>query len=111
MDEVPAAAPVGVRVHYVIAGVVSGIVLLLCLALILIFCCCRKKTVVKKDYETGRGHQTQVVPPPYYAKGMENKGLERTMDLMEDTIKTYNSQNGYITYNTHVTNGNGSESR
>jgi len=96
----------------VIAGVVSGIVLLLCFALILIFCCCRKKKVVKKDYGTGRGHQTEVVPPPYYSKGMENKALERNMDLMEDTMKNFNhGQNGYITYNGHVPNGNGGNSK
>lgn len=109
VSDVPSVAPVGMRVHYVIGGVVTGIVLLLCLGLILIFCCCRKKKVVKKEYETNRG-QTQVVPPPYYTNGMENKGMERTMDVIEDTMKNFNGQNGYISYNGHLQpNGNGSK--
>ncbi|CAG7730541.1 unnamed protein product [Allacma fusca] len=89
------------RVHYVIGGVVTGIVLLLCLGLILIFCCCRKKKAMKKEYEMGRG-QSQVVPPPYFTNGMENKGLERSTDAMDDALKNFNSQTGYISYSGHI---------
>lgn len=114
MSDVPAIAQVGMRVHYVIGGVVSGIVLLLCLGLILLFCCCRKKKAVKKEYDNGRSannpppKQTQV-PPPYYTNGMDNKGMERTMDVIEDAMKSFNGQNGYISYNGLHPNGNGSK--
>lgn len=75
----------------------SGVVLLLCIGLLLMFCCCRKKKTVKKDYEMGRGATNQVAPPPYYTNGMENKGIE--CDVIEDTLKNFDQQNGYISYN------------
>lgn len=116
VSTVPAVAQVGMRVHYVIGAVVSGIVLLLCLALVLLFCCCRKKRVVKnKEHHSSQydsRSQTQVAPPPpYYTNGMENKGLEKSMDVIEDTLKNFNGQNGYISYNGlhHQPNGNGSK--
>lgn len=111
MSSVPEKAHIGTRVPYVIGGVVSGVVILLCVGLILMFCCCRKKKVVKKDYEMGRG-TTQDAPPPYYTNGMENKGMERSMDVIEDTLKNFDQQNGYISYNGlhHQPNGNGSKS-
>ena len=113
VSTVPAVAQVGMRVHYVIGAVVSGIVLLLCLALVLLFCCCRKKRVVKKEHQQYDSRsQTQVAPPPpYYTNGMENKGLEKSMDVIEDTLKNFNGQNGYISYNGlhHQPNGNGSK--
>jgi len=87
---------------------VCGVVLLLIIGLVVIFCCCRKKKIVKKDYEMGRGN-TQVVPPPYYTNGMENKGMERSMDVIEDTLKNFDQQNGYISYNGLHPNGNGSK--
>ncbi len=113
VSSVPAKAHISARVPYVIGGVVSGVVILLCFGLILMFCCCRKKKIVKKDYEMGRG--TQDAPPPYYTNGngMENKAMERSMDVIEDTLKTFDQQNGYISYNgLHLqpTNGNGSKS-
>jgi hypothetical protein len=110
VSSVPAKAHVSARVPYVIGGVVSGVVILLCVGLILMFCCCRKKKIVKKDYEI-RG-TTQDAPPPYYTNGMENKGLERSMDVIEDTLKNFDQQNGYISYNGLHTqpNGNGSKS-
>jgi hypothetical protein len=110
VSSVPQVAQVGIQVPYVIGGVVSGVVLLLCIGLLAMFCCCKKKKVVKKDYEMGRGN-AQVVPPPYYTNGMENKGMERSMDVIEDTLKNFDQQNGYISYNglhPHP-NGNGSK--
>ncbi|ODM93874.1 Hemicentin-2, partial [Orchesella cincta] len=109
VSTVPAVAQVGMRVHYVIGAVVSGIVLLLCFALVLLFCCCRKKRVVKKEQYDANRTTTQDAPPPYYTNGMENKGLEKSMDVIEDTLKNFNGQNGYISYNGlhHQPNGNG----
>lgn len=106
VSSVPAKAHISARVPYVIGGVVSGVVILLCVGLILMFCCCRKKKVVKKDYEMARG--TTDAPPPYYTNGMENKAMERTI---EDTLKNFDQQNGYISYNGlhHPPNGNGSK--
>lgn len=59
----------------------------------------------------GNGGTTQDAPPPYYTNGMENKGLERSMDVIED-LKNFDQQNGYISYNGlhHQPNGNGSKS-
>jgi len=111
VSTVPAVAQVGMRVHYVIGAVVSGIVLLLCFALVTLFCCCRKKRVVKKEQYDANRTATQDAPPPYYTNGMENKGLEKSMDVIEDTLKNFNGQNGYISYNGlhHQPNGNGSK--
>ncbi|OXA59469.1 Hemicentin-2 [Folsomia candida] len=110
VNSVPAKAHISGRVPYVIGGVVSGFVVLICVGLILMFCCCRKKKIVKKDYEMGRGRDaTQDAPPPYY-NGMENKGMERSMDVIEDTLKNFDQQNGYISYNGlhhQPVNGNG----
>lgn len=69
--------------------------------------------MVKKEHQQYDSRsQTQVAPPPpYYTNGMENKGLEKSMDVIEDTLKNFNGQNGYISYNGlhHQPNGNGSK--
>ncbi|XP_071454831.1 cell adhesion molecule Dscam1 isoform X1 [Hetaerina americana] len=90
-----------------IAIIVSCVVFVLFVGLLLIFCRCkRNQKKVKKEYEmessTVRPNiVTQQPPPPYYPSGMENKGLEQSMDLVgDDTSKNpvYNGgsgQNGY----------------
>lgn len=92
-----------------IAIVVSCIVFALFIGLLLMFCRCKKKQTKKsvqaKDYEMDSVRpsivaQQNQAPPPYYpASGLENKGLEHSMDLalaMEDQkTAIYATQNGY----------------
>ncbi|XP_014244572.1 hemicentin-1 isoform X1 [Cimex lectularius] len=104
-----------------LVAIVSCVVFILLSALAIVFCCCRKTHVKKaqsKDYEmessTVHPSIVQQAPPPYYpASGMENKGLEHSMDLaLEEQNKAaiYASQNGYGYHVSQPTHPNGGES-
>lgn len=92
-----------------IAIIVSCIVFALFTGLLLMFCRCKrnqsKKGAQVKDYEMDSVRpsivaQQNQAPPPYYpTSGLENKGLEHSMDLamtLEDQKQVvYATQNGY----------------
>ncbi|KAK8741081.1 hypothetical protein OTU49_002485 [Cherax quadricarinatus] len=104
--------------QYMVAIIVGCVVFVALVALIFLCCCCRHRNNKLKnktaDMEVSHRVVTQQAPPPpYYTVGMDNKGLDGSMDTgLDDPSKTaiYSSQQ-YHNYsqNGHVNpqNNNG----
>ncbi|XP_071537068.1 hemicentin-2 [Panulirus ornatus] len=122
VDYLPAVPHQAVSMQYMVAIIVGCVVVVALVVLVFICCCCRRrnnklknKTAVMEVSHRGVVTQ-QAPPPPYYTVGMDNKGLDGSMDTgLDDPSKTaiYSSQQ-YHNYgqNGHVnapqnTNGMG----
>ncbi|CAL4088052.1 unnamed protein product [Meganyctiphanes norvegica] len=102
-----------------VAVIVGCLVFIAVLALVLLCCCCRRRNtkLKKKEAELEAEHRgvSTAPPPPYYTVGMDNKGLEGSIDngLNANNGKQdvyapqhYNYNTPHIN-NTHNTNGMG----
>nr|XP_053645436.1 hemicentin-1-like [Cherax quadricarinatus] len=118
VDYLPPVPSQSMSMQYMVAIIVGCVVFVALVALIFLCCCCRHRNNKLKnktaDMEVSHRVVTQQPPPPpYYTVGMDNKGLDGSMDTgLDDPSKTaiYSSQQ-YHNYsqNGHVNpqNNNG----
>lgn len=95
----------------VVAVVVGCVVFIAVLALVLLCCCCRRRNtkLKKKQAELEAEHRgvSTAPPPPYYTVGMDNKGLEGSLDngLNANSGKQDIYASQHYNYNTpHINN-------
>ncbi|XP_064112028.1 hemicentin-2-like isoform X2 [Macrobrachium nipponense] len=115
VDELPDVPYQAMAMEHLVAIIVGCVTFVAVVALVFICCCCRRRNNKLKnktaDMEVShRGVVTQQAPPPpYYTVGMDNKGLDGSVDTgLDDPAKTaiYSSQQ-YHNYNQngHINNG------
>lgn len=115
VEYLPPVPSQAMSMQHMVAIIVGCVVFVAVVALVFICCCCRRRNSKLKnktaDMEVShRGVVTQQAPPPpYYTVGMDNKGLDGSMDTgLDDPSKTaiYSSQqyHGY-NQNGHINSG------
>ncbi|XP_045128409.1 hemicentin-1-like isoform X1 [Portunus trituberculatus] len=115
VDYRPSMPTQTMSMQYMVAIIVGCVVFVALVALIFICCCCcrrRNNKLKNKTADMEVSHRSvvtqQAPPPPYYTVGMDNKGLDGSMDTgLDDPSKTaiYSSQQ-YHNYsqNGHINN-------
>ncbi|XP_063585108.1 hemicentin-2-like [Penaeus indicus] len=115
VDHLPPIPSQSMSMQYMVAIIIGCVVFVAIVALVFICCCCRRRNskLKNKTADMEVSHRgvvaQQAPPPPYYTVGMDNKGLDGSMDTgLDDPSKTgiYSSQQ-YHNYNQngHVNNG------